>query len=142
MLNAKLRVYTRALGITTIRSIIFIAFLFVWTLFLLERFPTALNVVGIYTTFFVLSFFFAQWIFQGVKTGWGRFSLIVFITYVWDWLLALFFYSWLLKEDLFDQQRLLEHLIYFGMYVVAMSIGMFVKRRLSVQQSMAEGLES
>lgn len=137
----RLHTFSRALGITTIRSIIFIFFLFVWMVFLLEHLPAALNILGIYGTFFFLSTVFAGWIFHGRKTTWPEFALVVFVTYVWDWLVTLLFYSWLLNENLFDAQRLLEHLYYLGMYVVAMYLGMIFKRRQSVQQNLAEGLE-
>jgi hypothetical protein len=131
--------YIRALGITTIKNVLFV-FINVTILFTIaSRIPQA-----ILTTVFLFilglnTFLFSEWIFVKGYIPFRTLVVTIAGTFVWDFIVWGSFFSWLYQQNMFLRQTWFSILIPLIIHVGAMWMA-YVTRKRSLAESNTEGL--
>ena len=134
--------YGRAIGISTLKSIVYICVMIAGILFLADTVPPSLYLTIHYIIFFLNTFMFSEWIFRGREVKKLELFGSIILTYAWDLLLITLFMSWLVEINLFTQQNAAQHGIFFGLHIVAMWSALYIRKRFHAKSGLAEGLEA
>lgn len=136
------RAHLRALGISSLKNVTFNTAAFLGVLMVYRNVPDWLFGYGFKALFLFLTYLFAEWTFNDPRLPWRRAVGFTVSTYVWDVFVSILIWSSLVKANLFFEQRLANHLIFFGLHALAMLGAWYVRKRMRVKMSLAEGLEA
>jgi hypothetical protein len=136
------RFYLRALGISTVKNVLFILFSLAAMVFFALNVPNYMYQGVSMIVFFGLAFLFAEWIFRKSKLRLRQAVLVSLAMYVWDVLVSILVWSWMLDENLFLQQLFTSHLIFLSLHLVASIAAWYADKRFHVSRNLAEGLEA
>ena len=116
----------RALGIGTIKNVLYI-------------------IMMVAASLFIQAFYLDEMSWQAsraVRRRLALIALVIVLTFLWDAVVAISFYSWLYSINLFAHQGLVQNILYFAIHAGAMTGAYSLRRRLAAAQGLAEGLES
>lgn len=136
------RVYLRALGISTLKNVAYNTLVILSVLFIFGFVPGWLYQYGFFLLFLGVTYVFAEWIFDDLRLGLNVAIGITAATYLWDTFVSILIWNYFTRDNLFVKQRLVVHVIFFALHAVAMLGAWYVRRRVKVKMSLAEGLES
>lgn len=133
----------RALGISTLKNILFIILSVVGMLTLALK----MNLVAFSALFFFIyavnGFVFAEWIFKkGHRYVFSHVLITAVATFALDSFISIGFFSWVYKTNMFLQQAFWPNLFMFFIHLIVFLGAYFLRLRFSAMQSLSEGLES
>lgn len=132
----------RALGISTVKSIVYIMAAIAGILFLASAIPPLVYLTIFYILFFVNTFVFSEWIFKGQDIRTLDLAASILATYLWDVLFISLFFVWLVDINMFAQQDALQHLVFGTIHGVSMYSAYYIRKRFAAKLGLAEGLEA
>lgn len=137
------KILLRALGITTVKTIVYLVVMLVGMLFFATRIPP-LAFTLLYGFIFALNtFLFAEWIFLRGEHHPIKALILTFVcTYLWDVVFSIAFLSWLLRTNLLSEQSFKSHALYFAIHAVAMGSAYYLKKRSVAGRVLTEGIEN
>src|SRR3990167_2166861 len=136
------RVFVRALCISTLKNVAYNTIVILSILFVFGLVPGWLYQYGFFLLFLGVTYVFAEWIFNDLRLGLRIAVGITVASYVWDSFVSILIWNYFTRENLFVKQRLIVHTIFFTLHAVAMLGAWVIRRRVKVNMSLAEGLES
>lgn len=136
----KKNIFLRAFGITTIKNLLFIILMIVGLFVFGDKVSTAFFTAIFYAVYFLNTFLFSEWMFTGVRIPALPLGVIVIGTYLWDALVSISVFSWLVQRNIFASQELLGNLVVFAIHAAAMLAAYTIRKRLHASSGMTEGL--
>lgn len=134
--------FGRSIGISTLKSIVYIILAIIGILFLASQLPPMLYLAIFYLLFFINTFLFSEWIFRKQDVRTLEVVSVIVITYIWDVLFISMFFTWLVDINIFAQQDAVQHLIFGTMHAIAMYAVYYIRKRFAAKSGLAEGLEA
>jgi hypothetical protein len=136
------RFYLRALGISTLKNVLFILFSVAALIFFFQYIPYILYEIMSLAVFIGLSFLFAEWVYRKSKLCLRQVILVALAMYLWDILVSILVWSWLMDDNLFFKQQFLNHFIFLSLHLITCVAAWYAGKRTRVAQYFAEGLEA
>ncbi len=131
----------RALGIWTLKSVVYVAFLLASIMFLITSVPAPFLAAAFDAVYFLLAFMFSEWIFRRGSVNVRRLAVLVVATFVWDTILVYAFSLWVLGPYRYPAPWT-QYFIFFVIHAAAMSLALYARKRFAAISGLAEGLES
>jgi hypothetical protein len=131
----------RALGIWTLKTVVYAAFTLASILLLIESVPPAIMAAAYYFISFLLAFLFSEWVFLRGRMDVRRLIVIIVATFAWDTVLTLAFSAWLLGLYRYPAPWT-QYLVFFAIHAGAMSFAYYARKRFAAVAGLAEGLEA
>jgi len=131
----------RALGIWTIKTVVYAAFTIVSILFLLESVSHVILSAAHYFMTFLLVFLFSEWIFMKARVNLRRLVVVIVSTFAWDIALSLAFSVWLLGPYRYATPWY-QNVLFFAIHASAMSLAYYARKRFAAMTGLPEGLEA
>ncbi|HWR00050.1 MAG TPA: hypothetical protein VN397_04375 [Candidatus Methylomirabilis sp.] len=137
-----IRTYMRAIGISTVKNIVYNTVVIMGVLFVFGYVPQWLYQYGSYALFVSITYLFAEWTFSRPRVELRTAAILTLLTYLWDAFIMILIWSNLANKNLFFTQRFTIHLVFFTLHALVMFFAWYNVRRMKVRMSLAEGLES
>jgi hypothetical protein len=136
------RFYLRALGISTLKNVLFILFSIAAAMFFLLNVPNIMYQALTLAVFFGLAFLFGEWVYRKSKLRLRQAVFVALAMYFWDLFISILVWSWILDDNLFFKQRLIDQLIFIPLHLIACVAAWYAGKRMRVAHNLAEGLEA
>jgi hypothetical protein len=131
----------RALGIWTLKSVVYAAFMLASILFLVTSVPPMILALGHDAILFLLAFLFSEWLFARARVNVRKLAVVIVATFIWDTVLLYAFSLWVLGPFRYPVPWA-QNLLFFVIHASAMSLAYYARRRFAAISGLAEGLES
>lgn len=132
--------YLRALGITTVKNLLFIVMNVAVLMTIAARIPQAILTTVFLFIFGLNTFLFSEWIFAKGYLRLRTLLILIGGTFVWDFVIWVSFFSWLYRQNMLTHQTAFYVLIPLVIHVGAMWMAYVVKKREIAGGSATEGL--
>jgi hypothetical protein len=137
-----IRFYLRALGISTLKSILLIMYMIGYFLYLFTNVPFYALYATSLSVYLGISFLFAEWLFSASKLRLRQILLVAIAMYLWETSISILVWSWIVDQNQLYSQNIQDHLIYVSLHLIACVAAWYVSKRFRVTRGMAEGLEA
>lgn len=132
--------YLRLLGITTLRSVVYLLLLLLGIVFIADR-VSPIMLSSIYLAlYFINAFVFGEWMFTGVHVRLVHLAAWIIMIFFWDAFISLLVMSWLQGSNQFLHQPFWPNALLFLINLIALSAAYYLKKRMAATRSFAEGL--
>jgi hypothetical protein len=134
-------IYTRALGISALKSVTYILLVLGGMLTIADDIPPVLFIVSLHVFYFFITYLYAEWIFHDPHVRARQLVNVILLTFLLELAVSSAFFRWLGLATL-DAEILLKSAVFLILHGSAMSAALYVRKRISAQRGLAEGLES
>jgi hypothetical protein len=131
----------RALGIWTLKSVSYAAFIVVSILYFLGSVSAPILTAIYDAVLFFLAFLFSEWIFKRGIPNLRKLIVVILVTFLWDAILVYAFSMWILGPYRYSAP-FFQNLILLAIHAAAMSLAYYSRKRFAAVSGLAEGLES
>jgi hypothetical protein len=134
-------IYKRALGISFLKSLSYIIAVSAGLIFVAERVSPILFIVVLHFFYFLITFLFAEWIFEDVTVRTKQLVIIIIYTFVVETVLSVSFFRFM-GMTTFNFAVVYKSFIFLALHGGAMFAALYVRKRIWAKEGLAEGLES
>lgn len=135
------KILLRALGIWTLKSVAYLAFLVVSIIVFLGSVSAPILVSINDAVLFLMAFLFSEWIFRRGIPKIRNLVVVILATFLWDAIVVYAFSLWILGPYRYSA-TLFQNLILLLIHTAAMSLAYYSRKRFGAFSGLAEGLES
>ncbi|MBD3251567.1 hypothetical protein GF380_03905 [Candidatus Uhrbacteria bacterium] len=133
--------YLRALAISALKSTTYMFALLFGIIFIAEHISPFLFLLTLYCFYFLITFLFAEWIFNDVHIRTKALVIIILISFIIETILLVAFFR-RLGMTTFNMTVIYRSFIFLAMHAGAMIAAKYVRKRFWATSGLAEGLES
>jgi hypothetical protein len=134
-------IYTRALGISALKSVTYILLVLACMLTIADDIPPVLFLAALHVFYFFITFLYAEWIFHDPHVRTQRLIGVILLTFLLELAISTAFFRWLGLTTL-DAEVLLKSGVFLLLHGSAMSAALYLRKRSLAKHGLAEGLES
>jgi hypothetical protein len=132
--------YLRALGITTVKNLLFILMNVAILMTVAPHVPQAVLTAVFLFVLGLNTFLFSEWIFANGYLPFRALVITIVGTFIWDLMIWIGFFSWLYQQNMFIRQSAFFIFVPFAIHVGAMWMAYITRKRALAGGSSTEGL--